>query len=255
MSWPLQVVSRIALLATLVTLLTTGVTGPARAIQLRWGSGATDLHVTTNDREMLVVAADSSEGSLPPTWRLLWMADTSAVRFVAIDAGLACQADSARVSAIDPPSTPADSAANLLTAHFCSDGSKLAQYAYFLVDLLGGTHGRLKVVALDPTDPDSSRVLESNDVTFNGGIGGDYAPAILRAASTHATSTLEVRAVGANLADAQLVEISLPTRHGVSRFMSDRRPLRVLQRPHKSQPTCLSLSSVSAGLRHRSAPH
>lgn len=96
------------------------------------------------------------------------------------------------------PQTPADSAANQITAYFCSSGSNNAALAYFLVDLPAGGHGKMKVVALDPTD--STRVIESNEATFNGGIEGDYAPVILSATSTHATAELRVSVIGADLA-------------------------------------------------------
>ncbi len=207
MNRPLQLASRATLFAALMTLLAATIPGPAKAIQLRWGSGGTDLSATTSTRAMLVVAADSSEGTLPPTWRLQWTADTSAVGFTAVDSVLACQADTAQVDLIDPPSTPADSAANEITAHFCSDGSTLATYAYFLVDLVGGTHGKLKVVALDPSDPDSLAVLESNEVTFNGGIDGEFAPVLLRVSSTHETALLRVTAVGSGLGSVETMRV------------------------------------------------
>jgi hypothetical protein len=73
-----------------------------------------------------------------------------------------------------PPQTPADSAANQVTAYFCSSASSDAASAYFLAELPSGGHGKLRVVALDPSD--STQVIESNEVTFNGGVDGDYAP-------------------------------------------------------------------------------
>jgi hypothetical protein len=66
------------------------------------------------------------------------------------------------------------------------------------------------VVALDPGDPDSAQVIESNEVTFNGGIDGTYTPAILRVTSDHSTTTLRVEAIGADLAGIQAVSISAP---------------------------------------------
>jgi hypothetical protein len=148
----------------------------SHAIQVHWWSGATNLDFTAATRCTLVVQADSAETVLPPEWRLLWVADTSTVQFTALDSVLACQADTAQVSQIDGPSTPADSAANLITAHFCSGGEVAASAASYLVDLPGNAHGKLKVVALDPAD--SSQVIQSNEVTFNGGIEASYQPLI-----------------------------------------------------------------------------
>jgi hypothetical protein len=64
------------------------------------------------------------------------------------------------------------------------------------VDLPAGGQGKLKAVALDPTDPDSMQVIESNEVTYNGGIDGDYEPVVLHATSFHQSLQLQVTAVG-----------------------------------------------------------
>lgn len=178
------------------------------ALQLRWSTGSTDLTVSQNTQAVLVVQADSSEVTLPNWWRLQWTADSLGVQFSSFEQ--ACLGDTAKVDSIAPPSTPADSAANQITAWFCSSGSSNAATAYFLADLPAGGRGRMKVVALDPTDPDSSRVIESNEVTFNGGIDVSYAPAILRVTSDHSSTTLRVEAIGADLAGVQAVSISAP---------------------------------------------
>lgn len=180
----------------------------AEAIQLRWAGGSTDLTVSQTTQAVLVVQADSAETTLPNSWRLQWMADSLGVQFSTFDQ--ACLVDTAKVDSIAPPSSPADSAANQITAYFCSAGLGNAAMAYYLADLPAGGHGKLKVVAIDPTDPDSARVIESNEVTFNGGIEGAYAPAVLRVTSDHSTTTLRVRAFGADLAQVHAVSISAP---------------------------------------------
>ena len=167
------------------------------AIQLRWSSGATDLTVDQATRATLIVIADSTESALPNEWRLLWTADSSGIRFVAPESLLACETDTAKVTAIDPPGSPADSAANLITAHFCSEGVANAPIAYWTVDLVEGSHGKLKVVALSPAD--TTQVIESNEATFNGGVDEDYAPVFLNATSEHSTDALLVNIVGAGL--------------------------------------------------------
>lgn len=167
------------------------------AIQLRWSTGATDLSCPHNTRATLVVQADSAEATLPGEWRLLWTADSSGIQFVAPESLIACQSDTAKVSAIDPPGTPADSAAHLITAHFCSDGSSSAPAGNWTLDLVGGSRGKLKVVALDPAD--SNLVIESNEATYNGGVSDSYEPCVLRATSVHQSLQLRVTAVGAGL--------------------------------------------------------
>ncbi|HUL98459.1 MAG TPA: hypothetical protein VLU24_03290, partial [Mycobacterium sp.] len=101
-----------------------------------------------------------------------------------------------------------DSAAHALTAHFCSAGSSPAAIAYYVVDLGSGSSGKLKAVALNRDD--STSVIESNEVTFNGGIDGAYPPVILLAGRSHISSELRVRAVGLGLADAPVVQIAAP---------------------------------------------
>ncbi len=176
------------------------------ALQLHWVSGATNVDFSEAVQCTLLVAADSAQTTLPSEWRLLWVADTSAVQFTPLDSLLACQADTAEISSIDGPATSADSAANLITAHLCSAGMTGASTASYLIDVPGGTHGKLKVVALDPAD--STTVIESNEVTCNGGIEGDYAPVILRAASVHQSLRLRVTAIGAGLRAARLLSLT-----------------------------------------------
>jgi hypothetical protein len=94
---------------------------------------------------------------------------------------------------------------------FCSSGNARATSAHFVLELTGGSRGRLKVVAVDPTDPDSSRVIQSEDVTFNGGIGGTYAPAILRTIVRHEGIPLSLRAVGTELATVQAASLVAPS--------------------------------------------
>jgi hypothetical protein len=88
------------------------VPGTSAALQLRWINGADTLSFATPTQCVLILRADSTE-ALPIEWRLAWQADTSGVNFVAMDSVTACNADSAVVSALEPPSTRADSLACL----------------------------------------------------------------------------------------------------------------------------------------------
>lgn len=180
----------------------------AGAIQLHWSGGATDLTVSSNTQVVLVVQADSAEATLPNTWRLQWTTDSLQIQFSAFDPNQACQVDTAKADSIAPPSTPADSAANQITAYFCSSGTQSAATAYFLADLIAGSHGKMKVVALNPAD--TTLVLESNEVTFNGGVGGEYAPIVLSASSVHQSLQLSVSVVGADLNGANSLSIAAP---------------------------------------------
>ena len=126
------------LLHVLLLVVTLLVPASARAIQLRWNTGSTDLTVSENTRAVLLVQADSAEVTLPNSWRLQWTADSLDIQFSAFDPNSACLVDTAKVDSIAPPSTPADSAANQITAWLCSSGNSNAASAYFLVDLPAG---------------------------------------------------------------------------------------------------------------------
>jgi hypothetical protein len=178
------------------------------ALRLHWNSGATNLDFTEATRCTLVVEADSTGGTLPAETRLLWVADSASVAFIALDSLTACQEDTAEVKRINGPETPADSSANLITAYFCSAGANGPPAADYVLDLTAGAHGKLKVVALDPDD--STKVIESNEVTFNGGVEGDYPPAILGAYSIHESITLQVTAVGAGLRAVSSLSLAAP---------------------------------------------
>src|SRR5436190_13212620 len=92
------------------TLLLLPHTSPA--VQLRWNSGSSALTFAGASRCTLLVHADSAEARLPSEWRLLWVADISAVQFVAMDSLEACLLDEAQVSRIEGPATASDSSAN-----------------------------------------------------------------------------------------------------------------------------------------------
>jgi hypothetical protein len=205
MSGPQRYALRVTSLAVCLSLFAALAPHSSRAIQLRWSSGATDTSFIANQRCMLIVQADSAEVSLPGSWRLIWTADSSRIQIAAVDSLVACQTDTAEVSGIDPPSTPADSAAGQVTAHLCSAGEPMASTAYFLLELVGGSHGKLKVVALDPAD--SNVVTESNEVTYNGGVDGGYAPQVLSASSERQGSSVIVTAVGSGLGGVRTADI------------------------------------------------
>jgi sucrose-6-phosphate hydrolase SacC (GH32 family) len=171
--------------------------GASHAFQLHWSSGADTLTFTEATRAVLVLRADSAEVTLPPEWRLLWVGDSTEVQVVALDSAVVCEGDTAQVYDLDGPSTPDDSTAHRVTAHFCSGGSSEAEQATFVLDLPAWGRGKCKVVALDPAD--STVVLESNEVTFNGGVSDAFEPVLLGASSLHQSTRFTIRAVGSGL--------------------------------------------------------
>jgi len=196
---------RVLWLAAAVLLLAPGV---SHAVQLHWSSGADTLTFTEATRAILVLRADSAEVTLPPEWRLLWVGDSTEVQVAALDSLEVCEADTAQVYDVDGPSTLEDSTAHRVTAHFCSGGSGAAEQATFVLDLPAWGRGKCRVVALDPTD--STSVLESNEVTFNGGVEDDYPACIVRATSTHHLGQLGITVEGSGLATIQRLSIVAP---------------------------------------------
>jgi len=196
---------RLKVWAALTLLLLSATPSQSPALQLKWIGGSAALNFSADTRAVLMVQADSSEGVLPEWWRLISVTDSSGMQLVAPDSLTACEVDTAKVASIDPPSTPADSAANQTIAHLCSAESIRSTTAYYYVDLVGGSQGKLKVVALAPGSPDS--VLASNEVVYNGGVDGNYPPTLLRTTSSHTTASLEVTAIGSGLADVDTISV------------------------------------------------
>lgn len=193
---------------TLAVLLTLVLAAPAAAIQLHWAGGGTNLTVSQATHAVLVVEADSAEIVLPGSWRLLWTADSSGIEFLPFDSTTACLVDTARVWSVEPPLTAADSSSNQVTAHFCSGGAGSASIGYWILGLSGESQGKLKVVALDSND--TTQVVESNQVTFNGGVDWDYLPAILSVQSDHHTTVLRLQLAGSELDAITSMSLSAP---------------------------------------------
>jgi len=193
-------------LALTLCMLAASFPTAAGTLDLHWSDGSTNLNVSENARVTLIFQADSTLQGLPRSWTLQWTADSVGPGFVLLDPASACLRDSASVDSIYGPLTPADSAANCVAAYLCSSGGRPASIARYAVDLVGGSRGKMRAVALDPTD--STRVVESNEVTYNGGVEGDYQPVILSATSTHHYGDLTVTAVGTGLSAAQGMSIT-----------------------------------------------
>lgn len=182
----------------------------ASPLQLRWSSGASDLTFSEATRCTLVVQADLGESRLPPEWRLVWTADSAGINPVPLAPGASCADDVAEVTSVSLPSTAAEIAENLLTARYCSASSQPATTAWFVLDLPGGKRGKFRVVALDPTDTDSSRVVQTDVVTFNGGVETSFPPVVLRASTVHRSTTFQLQAVGSGLTEARDLALAAP---------------------------------------------
>lgn len=181
----------------------------ASALHLRWADGTLTRSFSAATRCTLEVRADSTEVHLPTEWRLLWVADSATViEPIPLDAESGCESSVANVLQVDPPESAADSAAHLITARFCLTSQPPGSAARYVMDLAAGGAGQLKVVALDPAD--STLVIESNEVTFNGGFAGSYPSTILRTESARSGLSLTVTAIGTGLEAAQSLAISDP---------------------------------------------
>jgi hypothetical protein len=176
------------------------------ALQLRWSTGSIDLSFTAATRCTLVLQADSTKGRLPREWRLVWVADSCEIQFLPQP----CEENVAQITSLTTPANIAALSENRIDAQFCSSAGQPASTAWFVFDLPAGGRGKLKVVALDPTDPDSNRVLQSPVVTFNGSTETPFPPVVLRTATVHQSTAYNLTAVGAGLAVAHSLRLVAP---------------------------------------------
>jgi predicted GH43/DUF377 family glycosyl hydrolase len=200
---------------------------PSSAIQLHWSSGRTDLSTTSAVRCTLVVQADPSEGRLPSEWRLLWAADSCDVQPIPLPPHATCGEDVAEISDVSGPSDAAEVAANVTNVRFCSAGDTPASTAFFVLDLACGSRARFKVAALDASDPSSGRVVQSEEVTLNGGVEKPFPSVILGSSTVHHSTEFLLKAVGAGL--SQATNVALVAADG-----SWRQPLTVTDRTNES---------------------
>lgn len=206
------------------------------AIQLRWNSGTANLTFTSATRCTLVVQADLTEGILPAEWRLLWVADSCEISPVPLAPDATCRVNLAEVLSVSDPTDSTEIAANMKTVRFCAAGVDLASTAQWVLDLRAGSKGKLKVVALDPTDPTSTRVLESPVVTFNGGVDGPFPPVILGTKTDHRSTEFSVTVVGGGLAEVRVLSLVAPDG-------SWRLPLNIANRADRTLTGTASLAS------------
>lgn len=171
----------------------------ASAIQLRWSSGSSELDFTATTRCTLVVQAADAEQHLPKDWRLLCVADTSGIEPIPMPAPDSCGLGIAELASLIHPTNNLDVLANQLTAHFCSLGSGRVYLARYYLDLPAGSHGKFQVVAIDPTDANARRVIESPEVVFNGGCAASFPPQILRTETQQQSTEFDLRVIGSGL--------------------------------------------------------
>jgi len=173
----------------------------ANALQLRWSTGETELTFESARLCTLVVEADETLGQVPYEWRVLWATDGCPLRPLTKNPQLQGDGNKADVCGVEWPKSASEVAANMSTAHFCSDGTDPATTARVVFDIPGGCRGKLLAVTIDPDD--STHVLSSAEVTFNGGTSRAYPPSVLRAAYTHNELDLTVEVTGTGLSSLE----------------------------------------------------
>jgi hypothetical protein len=165
------------------------------ALDLYWINGAMDLTFTEATRCTLVVSTSLGEQTLPPEWRLIWVADSCEIRPLPQP----CGTNVAQIAAcLDTPGW-AQRLAGSSTVQFCSSGESAAAAAWYVFDAPAIGSGKLRVIALDPADPESARVLQSPNATFNGGSERSFPPSLLRTSVTHQSTAYELEVVGTGL--------------------------------------------------------
>ena len=182
----------------------------ALAIQLRWASGGHDLVLTAAARCTLIVQADDAETSLPREWRLLQVADTAGIVHVTQSGPDSCGLGVALPATMSPPLNAFETEAGRSTLSLCSLGSGRVYLAWHVLDIPAGVRAKFRVVAIDRTDPSESRVIQSSEVTLNGGVPQPFSPAILRVATTHQSTEYALDVIGAGLAQVEQASLAAP---------------------------------------------
>jgi hypothetical protein len=180
------------------------------AIQLRWSTGEDTMTFSSATRCTLLVQPDVLGQRLPSEWRLVWVASNCRVQPIIVPQPEACSSEVAQVARLDAPNSPAEWATNLYTAHFCSTDNALSRPAIYVLDLPAGASGKLKIVALDPADPESTAVFESPEVSFNGGSDEPFSPVVLRTTTIHQSTEFQLQAVGVGLGETRALSLAAP---------------------------------------------
>src|SRR4249919_3674938 len=98
---------------------------PSLAIELSWSTGATNINVTAAAQCTLLVHTSANEASLPDRWRLVYIVDGPAPRFIAEtpsdDVAAACQ--------IVEPSGLHEVVGNVRSVTHCSNSKSRASVA------------------------------------------------------------------------------------------------------------------------------
>ena len=183
----------------LFVVLIAGPAAPSDAMQLRWSTGGTSLTFSEGVRCSLIVDRGPGGGSLPSELHLVWLAVGTSLSPIVQPSGGVGIAD---VCDLDRLQTSAQVDGHEVSARLCSSGE--ASLVRYIFDLPAESRGKIRVVALDPADPDSGRVLSSEAVTFNGGVSGDFPPVICRTLRQHPTSQLLIKVSGASLSTASV---------------------------------------------------
>lgn len=181
---------------SLLLLLTCSTTIPlrtARALELRWASGSSNIVVTASRRCTLIVRSSPGGDGLPHEWQLSWaLADTNPLRITEGQSTVGI----ADVCSIGRGIAPAAFASRTDTAIFCTSSPR-ATVARYVVDLDARSVARLKLV---PTESDAveegSPLLE---VTVNGGGGLRYPPLPLQVNGSQSNELWTVAVAGIDL--------------------------------------------------------
>ncbi len=182
---------------------------PSHAMQLQWMGGGSNLEFATAGRCTLTVHAGEL-GSLPPGWELVWAADGDDLHLVALNPVALCDPAIAQVQDVSIATDVFGFQEHRSFAEFCSEGSQPASTAWFVVEVPADARATFKVVALDPSDPDSQQVIQTAPITLNGGSSTPLPPVVLRSSYTHGSTAFTLDLVGAGLQSPRRVELMGP---------------------------------------------
>ncbi len=179
----------------------------AHSIELRWAGGLTDAVAHSDTILTVFITADSSEYVLPSSWTFRWAADSASLVFGANQVAGYCTPDTTLADSMGTVLSVTDSLAHSTTTYFCRYGFSRATVAVSSIHCVGGQKARISVVA---TDANSGSLIESNEITLNGGSSAEYAPVVVSTGVSHESSTLSITALGVGLAGVVAGSLGAP---------------------------------------------
>ena len=194
-------------------------TTPARAFEMRWASGATEIHTENAALCTLIVRCTDADASFPNELRILYTGESygnAQLEILADGEGL----DIAEVCEVIDNVTTEDRLSRTQVVNLCTSNiGRRVRDARFIVNIPSGFQGRLTAVPVTcegSACPD--RRIGIGEVTVNGGTTRPYPPLLLAAHARQDGGEVTVIVSGVGLSDVQAVTLASESSNTVYRL-------------------------------------